>query len=127
MLIVNIYSLDVFCYHQFCLQVKEIRSLLIEAEFDIPKIGTVEEFQGQEFDVILISTVRSCQEYVPLDICHSLGFVASPKRLNVAVSRAKSLLIIIGNPNLLCRDVHWRSVVKYCVDKGSYVGCELSE
>ncbi|KAJ8941274.1 hypothetical protein NQ318_016939, partial [Aromia moschata] len=31
-------------------QVKEIRSLLVEAEFDIPKIGTVEEFQGQEYD-----------------------------------------------------------------------------
>lgn len=105
---------------------KEIRALLTEAEFDLPKIGTVEEFQGQEFDVILISTVRSCQEFIPFDVTHSLGFVASPKRLNVAISRAKSLLIIIGNPTLLCQDVHWRSVVKYCIDKGCYIGCEIS-
>lgn len=98
----------------------------MEAEFDLPKIGTVEEFQGQEFDIILISTVRSCQDYVSFDISHSLGFVASPKRLNVAVSRAKCLLVVVGNPNLLCHDVHWRSVVKYCTEKGCYVGCELS-
>lgn len=100
---------------------------MTEAEFDIPKIGTIEEFQGQEFDVILISTVRSCEEYVPCDITHSLGFVSSPKRLNVAVSRAKSLLIIIGNPHLLCYDIYWRDVVKYCIDKGCYIGCDLPQ
>ncbi|KAG5887039.1 hypothetical protein JTB14_029998 [Gonioctena quinquepunctata] len=107
-------------------QVKEIRSMLIEAEFDVPKIGTVEEFQGQEFDVILLSTVRSCERYVSSDIVHSLGFVASPKRLNVAVSRAKCLLVVIGNPNLLCRDTYWRSVLKYSVDNGCYTGCDFT-
>lgn len=101
-----------------------MRSLLMEAEFDLPKIGTVEEFQGQEFDVILISTVRSCSEYVSWDVRHSLGFVSNPKRLNVAVSRAKSLLIIVGNPNLLGHDVHWRAVIKYCRENTCYTGCE---
>lgn len=104
---------------------KEIRSLLIEAEFNIPKIGTVEEFQGQEFEVILLSTVRSCQEFISTDVLHSLGFVTSPRRLNVAVSRAKSLLIIIGNPNLLCIDPYWRSVLKYSLENGGYTGCDL--
>ncbi|CAG9817398.1 unnamed protein product [Phaedon cochleariae] len=70
-----------------------------EAEFDKPKIGTVEEFQGQEFEVVLLSTVRSCEEHVPADITHSLGFVASLKMLNVAISRTKSLLVGIVNPN----------------------------
>ncbi|KAJ8912969.1 hypothetical protein NQ315_000025 [Exocentrus adspersus] len=106
-------------------QVKEIRSLFIEAEFDIPKIGTVEEFQGQEFEVVILSTVRSCQEYVSVDVRHSLGFITSPRRLNVALSRAKALLFIIGNPNLLCQDVYWNSVLKYCLEHGSYTGCDL--
>lgn len=109
----------------FNFQVKEIRSLLSEAEFDVPRIGTIEEFQGQEFDVIILSTVRSCEEYLSSDIAHSLGFVASPKRLNVAISRSKSLLIVIGNPKLLCQDTYWRYVVKYCIDMGCYVGCEF--
>lgn len=100
--------------------------MLTEAEFDIPRIGSVEDFQGQEFDVIILSTVRSCQDYVTFDVIHSLGFITSPKRLNVAISRAKSLLIIIGNPNLLCSDTYWRSVVKYCMERGCYTGCELS-
>ncbi|KAJ8978565.1 hypothetical protein NQ317_012088 [Molorchus minor] len=106
--------------------VKEIRSLLIEAEFDIPKIGTVEEFQGQEFDVIILSTVRSCSDYIPTDVLHSLGFVSSPRRLNVAISRPKSLLLVIGNPRLLCFDMYWRYVIKYCFERGSYVGCDFS-
>ncbi|KAJ8969710.1 hypothetical protein NQ314_001624 [Rhamnusium bicolor] len=107
-------------------QVKEIRSLLTEAEFDIPKIGTVEEFQGQEFDVIILSTVRSCEEFISSDIIHSLGFVTSPRRLNVAISRSKALLIIIGNPSLLCFDIYWRSVIKYCFENGGYMGCDFS-
>ncbi|XP_050300745.1 probable RNA helicase armi [Anthonomus grandis grandis] len=106
-------------------QVMEIRSLLREAELDIPKCGTVEEFQGQEFDIIFLSTVRSSSDYVAHDLTHSLGFVSSPHRLNVAISRPKALLIIIGNPALLCQDTYWRTVINYCVDKGAYMGCNF--
>lgn len=99
--------------------------MLIEAEFNLPKIGTVEEFQGQEFEVILLSTVRSCQEYISNDVQHTLGFITCPRRLNVVISRPKALLIVIGNPNLLCVDSYWRSVLKYCLENGSYTGCDL--
>nr|CAH7724744.1 unnamed protein product [Callosobruchus chinensis] len=107
-------------------QIQEIRSLMVEAEFLVPKIGTVEQLQGQEYDVILLSTVRSCPEYVTFDLAHKLGFVANPKRLNVAISRAKSLLVIVGNPKLLSQDVCWRSVIEYCLQKGCYLGCDFS-
>nr|CAI5839936.1 unnamed protein product [Callosobruchus analis] len=108
-------------------QIQEIRSLMVEAEFLVPKIGTVEEFQGQEYDVVLVSTVRSCQEYVTFDIAHKLGFVVNPKRLNVAISRAKSLLVIVGNPKLLGQDIYWRNVIEYCLQKGCYVGCDFTK
>ncbi|VEN36259.1 unnamed protein product [Callosobruchus maculatus] len=107
-------------------QIQEIRSLMIEAEFLVPKVGTVEEFQGQEYDVVLLSTVRSCPEYVTFDVFHKLGFMVNPKRLNVAISRAKSLLVIVGNPKLLGQDIYWRSVIEYCLQKGCYVGCDFS-
>ena len=59
------------------------------------------------------------------DIRHSLGFVASPKRLNVALTRARALLVILGNPHLLSRDPVWRLVLNFCVERGSYTGCDL--
>lgn len=105
---------------------REIRQLLREAEFDLPKVGTVEDFQGREFDVVLLSTVRSSSYQVASDVQHSLGFVSSPRRLNVAISRPKVLLVIIGNPALLCRDVHWRTVIQYCMEHGAYTGCAFS-
>jgi superfamily I DNA and/or RNA helicase len=91
----------------------------------LPKISSVEGFQGQERKVIILSTVRSCNALVDEDIKHALGFVASPRRLNVAITRARALLIILGNPELLTLDPYWRSVLIYCTDRGAYTGCNF--
>jgi RNA helicase armi len=103
-------------------QTKQLIELFKEAEFNLPKIGTVEEFQGQEFNVIILSTVRSNKKYLASDIKYTMGFISSPRRLNVSITRAKALMIIVGNPQLLSVDRCWRSVIKYCTDKGSFVG-----
>lgn len=73
----------------------------------------------------MISTVRSTQHYVASDLKHSLGFVHCAKRINVAISRARYLLYIFGNPHLLVLDPSWRAIIKYCVDNDSYLGCDL--
>ncbi|XP_026530953.1 putative helicase MOV-10 [Notechis scutatus] len=71
------------------------------------KVGSVEEFQGQERRVVLISTVRSSSNYFGMDEEFNLGFLNNPKRLNVSLTRAKALLIIIGNPTTLSKDPYW--------------------
>lgn len=96
--------------------------MLLELDVDLPKVGSVEEFQGQERKVIILSAVRSASNFVSEDIKHALGFVASPRRLNVAITRARALLIILGNPELLSQDPYWRSVLIYCIERGSYTG-----
>lgn len=86
----------------------------------------MEEFQGQEFNIVLLSVVRSSVNLIDSDVSHNIGFIASPRRLNVALTRAQALLIIIGNPNVLYSDPLWRNVLKYCVQNGAYCGCEIN-
>ena len=60
-----------------------------------------DSLQGQERDVILLSTVRSSL------VSSSLGFLVNPKRFNVAVTRAKRVLVVVGDEQLLQSDQRW--------------------
>ncbi|XP_029291385.1 putative helicase mov-10-B.1 [Cottoperca gobio] len=91
------------------------------------KVGSVEEFQGQERRVILVSTVRSSPNYTDIDKQFNLGFVKNEKRFNVAVTRAKALLIVVGNPRVLNTDPTWARFIQYCRDEGGYKGYEHVE
>lgn len=86
------------------------------------KVGSVEEFQGQERRIIIISTVRSALEFVESDIRHTLGFVASPRRFNVAITRAQALLIVVGDPRVLSLDPLWRSFLNYIYNRRGWTG-----
>ncbi|KAI0945600.1 hypothetical protein AcW1_001785 [Taiwanofungus camphoratus] len=105
-------------YHAQCLKIRAV----LRGVADGIKIGSVEEFQGQERRVIIISTVRSSREFVEYDVRHTLGFVANPRRFNVAVTRAQALLIVIGDPNVLSLDPLWRSFLNYVHISGGWRG-----
>ncbi|KAM9292469.1 RNA helicase Mov10l1 [Morus bassanus] len=83
-------------------QVEKIRFLLRSIDLADIKVGSVEEFQGQEYMAIILSTVRS-HEGLFGDDKYCLGFLSNPKRFNVAITRAKALLIIVGNPHVLVK------------------------
>lgn len=61
------------------------------------RVGTVDKFQGQEGELVIVSMTTSSEEYLPSNI----EFLYSKNRLNVAISRAKCLAIVIANPALL--------------------------
>ena len=86
-------------------QVQKIRGKLLEKNRKGVTVGTMEEFQGQERKVIIVSTVRSSHEYVNIGSA-MLGFIAEPKRFNVAITRVKALLIVVGNPLVLGQVCH---------------------
>ncbi|CAO2838452.1 unnamed protein product [Amaranthus hypochondriacus] len=108
-------------------QVAKIKMALENDDIHEVKIGSVEQFQGQERDVIIISTVRSTVKHDEFDRVHYLGFLSNPKRFNVAITRARSLLVIIGNPHIICKDRFWARLLWRCVDNNSYEGCSLPE
>jgi superfamily I DNA and/or RNA helicase len=69
------------------------------------QVGTVDKFQGQEAAVIILSMATSTPEDAP----RGMEFLYSLNRLNVAVSRAKAVFILVANPALFepeCRSPH---------------------
>ncbi|XP_030220925.1 RNA helicase Mov10l1 isoform X2 [Gadus morhua] len=105
-------------------QSEKIRTLMGRVGLSDIKVGSVEEFQGQEFLVIILSTVRSNESVLGEDLQNILGFLSNPKRFNVAITRPKALLIIIGNPHILVKDLCFRTLLQYCFDNGAFIGCD---
>lgn len=78
------------------------------------EVGTVDAFQGREKLIIIMSTVRS---HTP-----TVGFLKNEKRLNVALTRAKALLIVIGNGETLQKNKLWYKFINYCYQNDAMVG-----
>ena len=80
------------------------------------KVGTVDSFQGQETDLVIFSAVRSNQ-------LKELGFLRDSRRLNVAITRSKRGLIIVGDQTVLRTCRHWAALLDSCTDRG----CSMDE
>ncbi|XP_055703999.1 putative helicase mov-10-B.1 isoform X1 [Phlebotomus papatasi] len=91
-------------------QCQKIKYACMYRKWEDIDVGSVEKFQGQEKPVIIISTVRS--------LMRGLGFLSNPKRLNVALTRAQTLLIVVGNVNTLQIDPLWRKFIDFCDENG---------
>lgn len=74
------------------------------------EVKTVDGFQGREKDVILLDTVRTNKR-------KSAGFISDPKRLNVALTRARRLVVIIGSIRTLSSSELWLSLIQMCEER----------
>ncbi len=92
-------------------QVRVLKELLHTHE--APIIQSVDAFQGQERDVIFLSLVRSNDE-------GDIGFLKDYRRMNVAMTRARKKLIIIGDSATLANDPFYEAFLKYAEQFGSY-------
>lgn len=112
------------------IKVSKINELLkmYHPDIKLPKVGTVEMFQGQERMVIIISIVRSKSiAGSQKDNTFNLGFLNAKERTNVALSRSKALLIIIGNPSTMQKNYCWRYVLSQAIKNDNYIGCNVTE
>ncbi|KAG7495212.1 hypothetical protein JOB18_046260 [Solea senegalensis] len=130
----NLHAKDIGIVAPFRKQIEKIKKALQSApglrkwtEVKEIKVGCVEEFQGQERKIIIISTVRSSDNYVKMDKDFNIGFLSNEKRFNVAVTRARSLLIVVGNPVILSKNPTWKTFISYCVRQNGYRGIEFQD
>ena len=80
--------------------------------------NTVDSYQGKEFDIVIVSGTRSNNH---TDSRKSLGFIdASPSRINVALSRARKLLIMVADADTYRRNTHFGNFIEYVKDEGYY-------
>ncbi len=103
--------IDVGIISPYRAQVQYLRRLLMKREYFKPfrrliSVNTVDGFQGQERDVIIISLVRSNDE-------GQIGFLRDLRRMNVAITRARMKLIILGDKNTLTRHPFYRQLWQY--------------
>ena len=104
-------SIDVGIISPYRAQVQYLKRLLKKYEFFKPyrrliSVNTVDGFQGQERDVILISLVRSNDE-------GQIGFLKDLRRMNVAMTRAKMKLIILGDKSTMTKHPFYQKLWEY--------------
>lgn len=101
---------------------KEQREWLKEnlADVDLQKdklhaisIKTIDGFQGEERDVIYISLVRSNER-------QEIGFLSDLRRMNVAITRARKKLVVIGDSSTIGANPFYKSFLEYCEKQGLY-------
>lgn len=77
---------------------------LATALYEGIEVASVDAFQGREKDFILVSCVRSSET-------QGIGFLSDPRRLNVALTRARLGLILLGNPRVLSKNALWAALL----------------
>ena len=88
-------------------QVKRLRATLRAAGFGRVNVGPVEAYQGAEYRIVVICTTRARERFLENDKVKGAGLIFEHRRVNVALTRAKQGLVVIGNPWILERDSVW--------------------
>ena len=96
----------------YSVQVKHLRDDLKEVLLE-KDIQTIDGFQGQERELIVISLVRSNSDGM-------IGFLKDYRRMNVALTRAKNKLIVIGDSATIGNDSFYNAFLSYVEKEGSY-------
>ena len=108
------YSAQVNCLNE---AINHQLSQTMPGAMGLVECASVDAFQGREKEVMLMSTVRS-------NAVASLGFLTDWRRLNVALTRARSGLILVGDAVTLQADRYWLRLLEHCRGRGVVMDAE---
>ena len=77
---------------------------LAASVYEAIEVNSVDAFQGREKEIMLVSCVRSSES-------QGIGFLSDPRRLNVALTRARVGLVLLGNPRVLSKNPLWAALL----------------
>jgi len=80
---------------------------------EVIDVNTVDGFQGREREVVIFTCVRCNKE-------QKIGFVSDFRRMNVAITRARSAVLVVGSASTLQKDEHWNNLVESAKERKSY-------
>jgi len=108
-------GMDIGLISPYKKQVRLLRSLLGNRDRRDIEVNTVDGFQGREKEAIFFSCVRSGDH---------IGFLSDVRRLNVAITRARSCLVVVGAEATLTRHDCWREFISYLKDTQATLTCK---
>jgi superfamily I DNA and/or RNA helicase len=77
------------------------------------KVKTIDGFQGQESDIVIVRLVRSNGK-------NDIGFLKDYRRFNVAITRAKCQVVVVGDSSTIGKDLFFAGFLDYCESNASY-------
>ncbi|TVY83658.1 putative helicase MOV-10 [Lachnellula suecica] len=120
---------DVCIMSPFKAQVQRLRKTMRAAPYGgvlwKVDIGPTEIFQGLERGVVIICTTRSRERFVEKDQEVGWGLIGMPNKMNVALTRAKYGLIVVGNRDILLQDPNWKAFLEFCERNGLMAGVDV--
>lgn len=90
-----------------------LHSPLLQLYGDRLSVNTIDSFQGQERDIVYISMTRSNPE-------SKIGFLSDIRRMNVAMTRARKKLVIVGDSATLSQSPFYAGLIRYAEEQGAY-------
>jgi len=108
-------DIEIICVYRR--QVLLLRLALRNAKLGEIRVGTIDDYQGQEAKVIILSTVATTGPHHVKSGITQHSILSDATRFNVATSRAKALQIIVGHPKALLLFPNWSRIIRNCVRK----------
>ncbi|XP_057314544.1 uncharacterized protein LOC130655767 isoform X4 [Hydractinia symbiolongicarpus] len=114
-------------------QVRRVRKTLRRNKMAHVRVESVNNIQGLEFDVLIISTVRTHCEATIFDdsMMKDMGFLSNPKLLNTAITRARFQVIMVGDPIALCMFGQcvpcWKTILRVCNENLTFTYADTYE